>query len=141
MWFKIPLLVRYSAALIVGLVLLRTLDAGLLSWRFSADLYTGLISLFFLVVGIAVGITWLRLQRHQLSTAQVNKAKLPILTVKEKRILYGLVQGKTNQQLAEDAFLSVNTIKTHLKSIYKKLEVNNRSEAAAKAELLNLKAP
>lgn len=138
MWFKIPLIVRYSAALIVGLVLLRTLDAGLLSWRFSADLYTGLISFFFLVVGIAVGITWLRLQRRQLSTTQVNKAKLPILTVKEKRILYGLVQGKTNQQLAEDAFLSVNTIKTHLKSIYKKLEVNNRSEAAAKAASLNL---
>jgi two-component system, response regulator PdtaR len=42
--------------------------------------------------------------------------------------------GRT--QLADSTFLSINTVKTHLKNIYRKLDVNNRAEAVAKAKML-----
>jgi DNA-binding NarL/FixJ family response regulator len=44
--------------------------------------------------------------------------------------VYSLLQrGYTNSDIANTLFLTVNTVKTHLANIYKKLEVSNRTEA------------
>ncbi len=53
-------------------------------------------------------------------------------TPREKEIVEGIYEGKTNQQLSGEQFVSHNTIKTHIKNIYAKLEVHNRSEALIK---------
>ncbi|MEY5026411.1 MAG: hypothetical protein RLZZ244_1939 [Verrucomicrobiota bacterium] len=55
------------------------------------------------------------------------------LTQREKEILQGLVSGFTAKELAERLELSVHTVDTHVRRIYAKLEVNNRSGAVAKA--------
>ncbi len=54
------------------------------------------------------------------------------LTDREYELLTGLFEGKSNQELAKDYFISVNTIKTHLKNIYSKMEVSNRHKALSK---------
>jgi LuxR family maltose regulon positive regulatory protein len=60
------------------------------------------------------------------------------LSQQEQRILSLLVAGRTNQEIAAALIVSVNTIKTHLKAIYRKLQVGNRVEAARAAERLHL---
>ena len=50
------------------------------------------------------------------------------LTQKEFETLEGLCEGKTNQQLADSLFVSVNTVKTHIKNIYEKMNTKSRSE-------------
>ena len=50
-------------------------------------------------------------------------------------------QVKTNQEIAQAMFVSVNTIKSHLKSIYGKMGVHNRREAVAQARLQHLITP
>jgi DNA-binding NarL/FixJ family response regulator len=55
------------------------------------------------------------------------------LSPREKQILEQLVDGYTKQEIAERLFLSPHTIDTHVRSIYTKLHVNNRSGAVAKA--------
>jgi len=55
------------------------------------------------------------------------------LSTKEQKTLDLLVTGLSNKEIAEQLFVSTNTIKTHLKNIYKKLDVSNRVEAVAKA--------
>lgn len=58
----------------------------------------------------------------------VNANISTALTQKEYKILEGLCEGKTNQQLADSLFVSVNTVKTHIKNIYEKMNTNTRTE-------------
>ena len=44
----------------------------------------------------------------------------------------------SNSEIAAEMFFSVNTVKTHLKSIYRKLEVSRRRDAVVRARELNL---
>lgn len=52
-------------------------------------------------------------------------------TAKEVEILQDIYEGKTNRQLCEKHFISLNTVKTHVLRIYEKLDVHSRSEAMA----------
>ena len=55
------------------------------------------------------------------------------LTKREKDVLALLVQGFNNKQMAETIFISEKTVKNHLTSIFKKLGVKDRTQAAVYA--------
>ena len=55
----------------------------------------------------------------------------PPLSLREAAVLDMTARGLTNAQVAENLRLSVHTVKFHLASIYRKLGVSNRTEAAA----------
>ena len=57
---------------------------------------------------------------------------LASLTEREREILESLSKGMTNQQLARDFEISLNTVKFHLKNLYGKMGVESRSQAVAK---------
>jgi DNA-binding CsgD family transcriptional regulator len=130
----IPIILRYGLLLAFALVCMKTLEYQVFSFRLNQELYIGIIASLFLLLGIGATYLWLRFNKSQAE----RKVEVPVLTIKEIKLLQGLAQGLTNQQLADASFLSVNTIKTHLKSVYRKLLVKNRSEAVAKAKNLNL---
>lgn len=50
------------------------------------------------------------------------------LTEKEKEVLAKMLAGKSNKTIADELFVSINTIKTHLKNIFIKADVKSRSE-------------
>lgn len=52
------------------------------------------------------------------------------LTEREVEVLGLLAQGLTNKDIAQSLFLSVRTVEAHLRSIYSKLSVTSRTEAA-----------
>lgn len=54
---------------------------------------------------------------------------LPALTERETDILWGIAKGFTYGDIAERLNISRNTVLTHIKNIYRKLEVNSRGEA------------
>ena len=54
------------------------------------------------------------------------------VTAREKEIIFLLMNGKSNQNIADELFISINTVKIHIYNIYKKFNINKR------AELLNL---
>lgn len=130
----IPIVLRYGLLLAFALVCMKTIEYQVFSFRLNQQLYIGIIASFFLLLGGVAVYLWLHFDRNHSD----EKAIAPILTVKELNLLRGLAKGLSNQQLADTTFLSVNTIKTHLKSVYRKLLVKNRSEAVAKAKDLNL---
>jgi len=53
------------------------------------------------------------------------------LTAREQELLASLSRGRTNQQIAGDLTISLNTVKFHLKNLYGKLDVKNRAQAVA----------
>ncbi|MFR0354987.1 LuxR C-terminal-related transcriptional regulator [Streptomyces sediminimaris] len=60
------------------------------------------------------------------------------LSSRERDVLERLAQMMSTQEIAADLFVSVNTVKTHLKSLYRKLGVNRRSDAVHRARDMRL---
>ena len=61
-----------------------------------------------------------------------NKPQSP-LSEKEKEVVQGLVDGLSYKQIADRLYLSIGTIYTHIRNIYRKLHVNSKAEVIAKS--------
>lgn len=55
------------------------------------------------------------------------------LSEREKEVLQLLVNGYSYKMIAGEIFISIDTVRSHIKKIYEKLHVNSKSEAVAKA--------
>ena len=77
-------------------------------------------------------------QSRKQETVSSQDGLIEALSERELSVLRLLSEGKTNQEIAGEIFVSVNTIKSHLKKIFGKLSVNNRREAVAQARVRNL---
>lgn len=61
-----------------------------------------------------------------------------VLTVRETEILKNLCDGSSYKKIAAELFIDLNTVKFHIRNIYRKLEVKSKGEAIAKAMKENL---
>ena len=59
------------------------------------------------------------------------------LTARERDVLKGVVAGKANKEIARDLGNTEPTVKLHMKSLFRKLEVKNRTQAAMVAREAN----
>jgi DNA-binding NarL/FixJ family response regulator len=55
----------------------------------------------------------------------------PNLTERERQVLSGMACGKSNAQIGRDLYLSEDTIKTHARRLFRKMEVGDRAHAVA----------
>ncbi len=62
-----------------------------------------------------------------------NDEKDTELSAREKEVLTSLSDGNNYQEIADRLFISVDTVRHHIKNIYRKLHVHSQSEAVAKA--------
>jgi DNA-binding NarL/FixJ family response regulator len=72
------------------------------------------------------------LAAHWKEKPDINDQLVEPLTRRENELLTLICQGLSNRELADALSVSVNTIKTHLRNLYLKLEVRNRAEAIIK---------
>lgn len=92
---------------------------------------------------VADGAAWLdpgiagRVLRSNVAAAAPNMPKTAgnsnALTTRELQVLRLLVEGSSNQKIAEALCLSPETVKTHMRNIMDKLAVSDRTQAAVKA--------
>jgi LuxR family maltose regulon positive regulatory protein len=71
-------------------------------------------------------------------TGTVSTVQIETLSQQELRVLRLLVAGMSNAEIAGELVVSNNTVKTHVKSIYRKLSVKSREEAREVARELKL---
>lgn len=131
--------IKYGLLLALALITFKALEYSYFSYKITLDMYLAIVSLIFLFVGSLVG---LRLnnkkkklnQKNYSITSQSNE----LLSDRELEVLLLMAQGHTNQQIADQLFVSINTTKTHLSNIYSKLNVENRTQAVSEAKKLNI---
>jgi two-component system response regulator DesR len=61
-----------------------------------------------------------------------------VLSEREREVLGLIASGATNREIAGSLYLSHNTVKEHTSSLFRKLEVRNRTEAVQRAQRLGL---
>jgi LuxR family transcriptional regulator, maltose regulon positive regulatory protein len=61
-----------------------------------------------------------------------------LLSEREKEVLALLALGVSNQEIAARLFVSLDTVKSHLKHLYGKLDVHSRTQAVARAKEMGL---
>jgi DNA-binding CsgD family transcriptional regulator len=70
-----------------------------------------------------------RIRLHEQGPAAA--ADGPVVTEREAQILHWIRQGKNNQEIGQILAISALTVKSHLQKIYRKLQVQNRAQAAS----------
>ena len=73
------------------------------------------------------------LNETELQLRNISKRELEVLTL--------MAQGLSNQEIAEELFVSLNTVKTHSAKLFEKLEVKRRTQAIETAKKLQLLPP
>ena len=74
---------------------------------------------------------------HAVRRSQSERSR-GLLSDREVEVLGCLARGQTTAQIADALFISENTVKTHIRHILEKMEVNNRAEAVARAAQMDL---
>jgi DNA-binding NarL/FixJ family response regulator len=69
-----------------------------------------------------------RLSQHE--PREFTQDETAMLTLREKDVLTQVAQGSSDKEIAAQLSISLHTVKSHLRNILAKLQVNSRREAA-----------
>ncbi len=72
------------------------------------------------------------------SHVETENGVIPLLSKREREILCRIAHGLSNQAIADEMVIELSTVKAHLKHIYRKLNVESRTQAVALARKLDL---
>ena len=128
----------YAVALALGAFALQWLQYNYLARTMAPEFYVVLIALAFTGLGIWAGY---RLTPRTAAPAFArNEAALKTLGVTEREVavLELLAAGSSNKEIARQLDISPNTVKTHIASLFAKLEVQRRTQAIQKARELSI---
>ena len=133
----------------VLIAVLRMIEYRFLVLQHSRDLYGGLVAALFAGVGVWLG---LRLNRPRVRVVE-REVQVPApatfvrnadqlarlgITRRELEILELIAAGLSNRGIAERLFVSENTVKTHARRVFEKLEARRRTQAVQIAKQLSL---
>jgi DNA-binding NarL/FixJ family response regulator len=135
----------YALCMAALLFVLKAVEYQFLVRDMRVEVYVGIIALICTAVGVYAG--W-RLTRsgHKTSFKEALAApEIPeiltdetTLSARELEVLTLIAAGFSNQEIADRLFLSLNTIKKHVTSLFTKLEVKRRTQAIEKAKRTGL---
>jgi len=124
----------YGLLMGVLLLLLEVIQYKVTLREIGTEIFGAIIASVFLALGVWIGITIY--QKKSLS-GQLAKRKMGLST-REIEVLGLLALGHSNKEIADKLFVSINTIKTHISSIYQKLHVSRRTQAVQRAQELKI---
>jgi LuxR family maltose regulon positive regulatory protein len=102
------------------------------AWTFSLNYIDTLLA----ASGNAQGA--LNNEIERLPDTQPMQPLLESLSEREQEVLQLLAAGQSNREIAQHLIVGLNTVKTHVKSIYAKLDVHSRTQALVRAQSLRL---
>lgn len=147
--------ILYGISLAILMFLMRWLELRFIIFNHALEMYIGAIALIFTALGIwlALKLTKPKVQIqvvehivervYQVDNSdefKLNEATLNELGLsrRELEVLELMATGLSNQEIAAQLFVSLNTIKTHSSKVFEKLDVKRRTQAVEKAKRLSL---
>ncbi len=132
-----------------------------LQWRFvivqhSYEIFIGVIALLFTMLGVWLALRLMKpaketivVEREVIITKEVPASSPAIvpaekvlestgISSRELEVLQLMARGMSNQEIAENLYVSLNTVKTHVSNIFIKLDVKRRTQAVEQARKTGL---
>jgi len=144
--------ILYGISLAFLLLLIKWLEYQFVIINHTLEIYIGAIAIIFTVLGI-----WLSKKLTNPKTIIVEKEIVREIIIdttefiqdktvlenlniskRELEVLDLMSKGMSNQEIADELFVSVPTIKTHSSKLFEKLEVSRRTQAVEKAKRLRI---
>ena len=133
----------YAVSMAALLFLLKLIDYKYLVYDLQMEYYVGIIAVIFTLLGLWIGRKLTATQRPEVglsggsSSVRISPADLGI-SPRESEVLHLIAAGHSNQEIADALFLSLNTIKKHTSTLFRKLEAERRTQAIEKARQIGL---
>ena len=140
---KIILIYGISMGVLIGL--LKYFEYRFFVRDIPLEIYVGMIAVLFTALGTWAGLRLTRpkVVREVISSDEpfrIDEANRRMLGIskREYEVLELMSSGLSNQQIAERLFVSVSTVKTHVSSIFSKLDASRRTQAVQRAKELRI---
>lgn len=134
------IIVLYGLFLAALVFLLKYIDYRYIIHDLSMEIYVGLISIICTGIGIWMGLKLTRpkatVSAEELKSFQLDSNKLKALNIsnREYEVLSLMAKGHSNQEIADQLFISIPTVKTHGSRLFSKLNVKRRMQAVQEAQ-------
>ena len=132
------IIAAYGLILAVAAFALEWLQYQYFLKSYSAEIYTILLAISFVSLGIWVGVK-LTAKADARPFARNDAAVASLgISPRELQVLDALARGQSNKEIARSLNISPNTIKTHIAHLFEKLETDRRVLAIDKARFLGI---
>ncbi len=137
----------YGFVLALLTFLLKFIEYRFLIRELSTEFFVGIVALFFTALGVWMGIkiTGKSPDKNAPKASAPSTEDQPLtdpdtlgISQREFEVLTLIAKGYSNQQIADQLFLSLNTVKTHTSNLFAKLDVKRRTQAVQKAGELGI---
>jgi DNA-binding CsgD family transcriptional regulator len=147
----------YAAAMAAILLLLQWIHVKLLVIDHSTEIYITGIAIIFTLLGVWLAKKLTGPKRQVIKERVVVEKEVIVyraapetfspdsemigqlgISQREMEVLQLMAKGASNQEIADQLFVSLNTIKTHTSRLFDKLDVRRRTQAIEKAKRLKL---
>jgi DNA-binding CsgD family transcriptional regulator len=140
----------YGSSMAALLLLVKFFEAHFIIFNYRLELFIGFIALLFMVLGIWLALKLVKpkvvtniIEKEiyiDSSAKEIDQKEIEKLGIskRELEVLNLMATGLSNEEIARQLFVSLNTIKTHSSNIFLKLEVKRRTQAVEKAKRLNI---
>lgn len=144
-------ILTYSFLMAVFVFILKWLQWKYFIAEHPIEIYMAAIAILFTFLGIWIAKKIISPRRDSIIIEKEILVPIPVehvfnklewgklnLTQRENEVLQLLVKGYSNSEIAEQLFLSLSTIKTHVSNILVKMDVRSRTKAIEKAKRLQI---
>jgi len=140
-----PVIIGFGLLILCLLILFKIGEINFTKGNVRLEVIVAIVALIFFFVGL-----YFNNQAQKKAAAVVNEASVSSqsidyeqikkvgLTQREHDVLVKMAEGSSNQEIAQQLFLSESTVKTHVSNILFKLEAKRRTQAVQSAKKLKI---
>ena len=140
-----PIIIGFGLLILCLLILFKIGEVNFTKGNVRLEVIVAIVALVFFFVGlyfnnqaqkkISVGFNETPVTPEKVDYEQIKKVGL---TQREHDVLVKMAEGLSNQEIAQQLFLSESTVKTHVSNILFKLEAKRRTQAIQSAKKLKI---